>query len=51
MKLKKKVKSNKTMKKTIVPKSTSKVQSEVKRILTSNMTRMELDESHLHQDF
>jgi uncharacterized membrane-anchored protein YjiN (DUF445 family) len=47
MKLKKKVKSNKTMKKTIVPKSTSKVQSEVKRILTSNMTRMELDESHM----
>ena len=46
MKPKKKIKL-KNMNKKIVPQPSSKVQKEVNRILTQNMTRMELSESHI----
>jgi hypothetical protein len=47
MKPKKKIKLKKNMNKNIVPQSPSNVQKEVSRILTQNMTRMELSEAHI----
>jgi len=47
MNCKNKVKRNKNMKKSIVPKTDVKVKKEVNRILTQNMSKMELGESHV----